>query len=421
MKPFQSNRERIKRDILNLSRITSPIEPGFTRISFTPEDRKARERLRTLMEQEAGLKVRVDAAGNLIGRRSGKREKPAILIGSHIDTVRGGGRFDGVSGVIAGIEVARLFQEAHFNNVHPLEVVVFLAEEPSPFGLSTIGSQAMAGKLREEQLTSLKDTRDRDLGAAIREMGGIPERLLEAKRSGEDILAYLELHIEQGPSLFQKKIPLAIVKGVVGISRARIEIRGLSDHAGTTSMAVRKDALTAASEAILTVERICRGNDSLVGTIGNIEAFPNALNVIPGKVVLGMDVRSPNADSIDQAFSLLETELDRIGRVRGVQVQMEKQVVSRPVTFDEGIIARLRSACSSLRVPFEEMISGAGHDAMHIAEIGRAGMIFIPSAGGRSHCPEEWTEFEHISQATDVLAAAIAEIDQEEENDGSSL
>ncbi len=421
MKLFQSNLERIKRDILDLSHITSPLESGFTRISFTPEDRKAREHLRTLMEQEAGLKVRVDAAGNLIGRRNGKKEKPAILVGSHIDTVRGGGRFDGVSGVIAGLEVARLFQEASFNNVHPLEVVIFLAEEPSPFIISTIGSRAMAGKLKENQLSSLKDDRDRDLGAAIQEMGGAPERLLEAKRSEEDILAYLELHIEQGPDLFKKKIPLAIVKGVVGIWRARIEISGLSNHAGTTPMTLRKDALTAASEAILAVERICRRNDSLVGTIGRIEAFPNALNVIPGKVVLGMDMRSPNAYSIDQAFSSLETELDRVGRTRDVQVRMEKEVVSKPVTFDKGIIERLQAACLSLRLPFQEMISGAGHDAMHIAEISRAGMVFVPSAAGRSHCPEEWTEFEHISQAIDVLAAAIAEMDQEGEDDGSFL
>ena len=421
MKPFQSNRERIKRDILTLSHITSPLEPGFTRISFTAEDRKAREHLRSLMEQEAGLQVRVDPAGNLIGRRNGKREKPSILVGSHIDTVRGGGRFDGVSGVIAGLEIARMFHETHFNNVYPFEVIIFLAEEPSPFGLSTIGSRAMAGKLREDQLASLKDDHDRDLGTAIREMGGTPQRLQEAKRSADDILAYLELHVEQGPDLFQKKIPLAIVKGVVSISRARIEIAGLSDHAGTTPMAARKDALTAASEAILAVEKICRENEGLVGTIGRIEAFPNALNVVPGKVVLGMDVRSLNTGSIDRAFSLLQTDLDRIGRSREVQVQMEKEVVSRPVTFDERTIERLRAVCSNLRLPFQEMISGAGHDAMHIAEISRAGMVFVPSEGGRSHCPEEWTEFEHISQATDVLAAAIAEIDREENNDRSSL
>ena len=222
LSPFQPNIERIKRDISNLSLITSPLEPGYTRISFSEEDRKAREHVWSLMEQEAGLQVLVDELGNLIGRRKGKREKPSIHIGSHIDTVRGGGRFDGVSGVIGGLEVARLFRETAFNNDHPLEVVVFLAEEPSPFGLSTIGSRGMAGKLKEEQLVTLQDGDGRNLGSAIRDMGGNPQKLSEAKRCSDDILAYLELHIEQGPCLYSNKIPLGIVKGIVRISRARI-------------------------------------------------------------------------------------------------------------------------------------------------------------------------------------------------------
>jgi hydantoinase/carbamoylase family amidase len=415
LNPFKPNLERIKRDISNLSLITSPLEPGYTRISFSEEDRKAREHVRRLMEQEAGLEVRVDELGNLVGRRKGKKEKPSILIGSHIDTVRGGGRFDGVSGVIGGLEVARLFREAGFTNDHPLEVVVFLAEEPSPFGLSTIGSRAMAGKLTGEHLTSLKDRDGRDLGTAIREMGGRPEALQEAKRSSDDILAYLELHIEQGPDLFQNKIPLGIVKGIVGISRAKIEVTGMNNHAGTTPMSARKDSLAAASEVVLAVEKICRGEEGLVGTVGKIDAFPNVLNVIPGKVVLGMDLRSLNAEGIDQAFRLLRMDLDRMSERRGVQVRMERQVVSIPVTFEAGIIERIRRVCHRLRIPFQEMISGAGHDAMHIAQIARAGMIFVPSQGGRSHCPEEWTEFEHISQATSVLASTIVEIDQEDE------
>jgi hydantoinase/carbamoylase family amidase len=419
LKPFQSNLERIKRDILDLSKITSPLELGYTRISFSDEDRKARENVTLLMEQEAGLQVRVDAAGNLIGRRSGKREKPSILVGSHIDTVRGGGRFDGVSGVIAGLEIARMFQERSFSNVHPLEIVVFLAEEPSPFGLSTIGSRAIAGKLTEEQLTSLKDQDGKDLGTAIREMGGRPNALREAKRSPHDILVYLELHIEQGPDLFLNKIPLGIVKGIVGISRARIEITGMNDHAGTTPMSVRKDALAAASEVVLAVEKISRGKEGLVGTVGKIDAFPNALNVIPGKVVLGVDVRSLNSDLIDQAFSLLKIDLDQISERRGVQGQMEKQVVSTPITFEPGIIERIRGICHHLRLPYQEMTSGAGHDAMHVAQIAQAGMIFVPSEGGRSHCLEEWTEFEHISQATEVLASVIAGIDQEGNDDRS--
>ncbi len=189
----------------------------------------------------------------------------------------------------------------------------------------------------------------------------------------------------------------------------------MNDHAGTTPMSVRKDALAAGSEAVLAVERICKGTEGIVGTVGRLEVFPNSLNVIPGKAVLGLDLRSLNTDLIDQIFSLLETGLAEISERRGVQVRMEREIVSRPVMFEERIVGQIREACHRLRIPYQEMISGAGHDAMHIAQIARAGMVFVPSEGGRSHCPEEWTEYEHISQATEVLASTIAEIDQEGE------
>ena len=317
-----------------------------------------------------------------------------------------------MSGVIAGLEVVRLFMEKGFDPIHPLEVVAFLAEEPSPFGLSTIGSRAMAGTLKEEQLTSLTDAAGRDLGTAIREMGGSPEKLGEAKRPPENILAYLELHIEQGPTLFTRGIPIGIVKGIVGISRAKITLRGRKDHAGTTPMATRRDALTAGSEVVLALERICRGKEDLVGTVGKMEVSPNSINVIPDKVVLIMDVRSLNKDLIDQAFSLLRDDLERIRDQRGVEIRMEPEVVSDPVLFEKGIADQIRGVCARLGLPYLEIISGAGHDAMHIAKIAPAAMIFIPSQEGRSHCPEEWTEFEQIGQGIEVLASTIAEIDQ---------
>lgn len=413
MKRFEPNLERIKRDILNLSEFASSTESGHTRISFSEEDRRAREHIALLMEKEAKLKVRIDAAGNLIGRREGKRPNPAILVGSHADTVRGGGRFDGVSGVIAGLEVARIFDEKGFENIHPLEVIVFLAEEPSPFGLSTIGSRAVAGKLKEEALTSLKDDQERTLREAIREMGGNPEKLHEARRSSGEIFAYFELHIEQGPFLFSKGIPVGIVQGIVGITRGKVEVIGRNDHAGTTPMAIRKDALAAGSDIILGFERICKRMDALVGTIGRVEVFPNSLNVVPGKMVLGMDVRSMSTALIDQTFSLLRKELDRIRDRRGIEIKMETEIVSKPVLFPRKMVDRIRQACDRLQIPYLKMTSGAGHDAMHIAEISPTGMVFIPSRDGRSHSPEEWTDFEHICQGTEVLACTIAELDRE--------
>lgn len=414
MERFEPNLERITRDIMKLAEFTSPDEPGHTRTAFSDEDRRAREHLSQLMEREASLTVRVDAVGNLIGRREGKKQKPSILIGSHADTVRGGGRFDGVAGVIAGIEVIRRLEEKKKATIHPLEVVIFLAEEPTPLGISTVGSRGMVGKLPEDVLGSLRDHDGRALGMMIREMGGDPERIFEAKRSRDDVLAYLELHIEQGPHLFSRSIPIGVVTGIAGICRGQIEVRGRNDHAGTTPMEVRKDALAAASEVILAVEDICQGLDGVVGTVGKVEVFPNSLNVVPGAVRMGMEHRSLSVDRIDHATSLFRTAFDEIGEKRGLGIDFQPDIVSRPVFFDSKMVDRICRACQRLDIPYEEMPSGAGHDAQHMAEITSAGMIFIPSKDGRSHCPEEWSEFEDVCLGTEVLACTVAAIDEEE-------
>jgi N-carbamoyl-L-amino-acid hydrolase len=410
---FEPNLERIERDILNISQITSPNEFGYTRISFSEEDHKAREQIGLLMEREAKLKVRIDAVGNLIGRREGKNPMPAILVGSHIDTVPGGGRFDGVAGVIAGIEVARMFEERGVKSLHSLEVIVFLAEEPSPFGLSTIGSRGMVGKLREEHLTSLKDDGGRTLGKAIQEIGGDPASLSEARRSPNDVLGYLELHIEQGPLLFSRGVPIGVVEGIVGIARGRIEVIGRNDHAGTTPMATRKDALAAGSEVVLALEKVCKELDGVVGTIGRASISPDALNVIPGRMDLGMEIRSLSENSIHQAISLLKKELERIRERRGLQINLKTEMSSKPVIFKKEMVDRIRRVCEKLSIPYLEMVSGGGHDAMHIAEIAPVGMVFIPSKDGRSHCPEEWSEFGHVCLGIEVIASTIAEMDKE--------
>jgi N-carbamoyl-L-amino-acid hydrolase len=366
------------------------------------------------MGSEARLNLRVDAVGNLIGRRGGERENPAILIGSHIDTVRGGGMFDGVAGVIAGIEVVRRFNESGIRTTHPLEVIVFLAEEPSPFGISTVGSRGMAGKLPGELLTSLKDAEGRTLGAAIHEMGGDPERIAEAKRSPHDALAYLELHIEQGPRLFSTGIPIGVVTGIVGISRGQIEVVGRNDHSGTTPMDVRRDALAAASEIVLALENTCLKLDGVVGTIGRIDVYPNSLNVIPGVVNLGMEVRSLSESASHRVISLFKEELEGIRNKRGVEINFESGVSSKPVMFDSKMVGRINRACDTLNIAHLEMSSGAGHDANHIAEVASAGMVFVPSKDGRSHCPEEFSTFEDICLGTEVIAGTITQIDTEE-------
>jgi hydantoinase/carbamoylase family amidase len=413
IKRFEPRIDRIERDVLALSRITSPTEPGYTRLSFTDEDRRAREYITHLMEDEARLTVTIDPVGNLIGRREGKKEKPALLLGSHLDTVRGGGRFDGVSGVIGAIEVARRFEEEGTENIHPVEVVAFVAEEPSPFGLSTIGSRGMAGKLSPELLGSLKDDAGRTLEKAIREIGGDPANIRKAKRSSKDVLAYLELHIEQGPHLCSKSIPIGVVTGIVGISRGKVEVVGKNDHSGTTAMEVRKDALAGGSEAVLALERICATLAGVVGTVGRVEVFPNSSNVIPGRVILDMEIRSLREDLLHQAASSFREALEWIKEKRGVQILFEIGISSKPVAFDLDMVKRIVGVCEQLGIPHAQLTSGAGHDANHLAEVAPVAMIFIPSRDGRSHCPEEWTEFEEVCLGTEVLACTVAGIDRD--------
>jgi N-carbamoyl-L-amino-acid hydrolase len=413
IKRFEPSIDRIERDVLALSLITSPTEPGYTRFSFTDEDRRAREYIAHLMEDEARLTVTIDPVGNLIGRREGKKEKPALLLGSHLDTVRGGGRFDGVSGVIGAIEVARRFEEKGIENIHPMEVVTFIAEEPSPFGLSTIGSRGMAGKLSPELLESLRDDAGRTLEKAIREIGGDPANISKAKRSSKDVLAYLELHIEQGPHLCSKRIPVGVVTGIVGISRGKVEVVGKNDHSGTTAMDVRKDALVGGSEAVLALERICAKLAGVVGTVGRVEAFPNSPNVIPGRMILDLEIRGLSEDLLHEATFSFREELKRIEAKRGLQILFEIGISSKPVVFDPSMVKRMISVCEQLGIPHVQLSSGAGHDANHLAEVAPSGMIFIPSRDGRSHCAEEWTDFEQICLGTEVLACTVAGIDRD--------
>lgn len=365
------------------------------------------------MKEEARLSVRIDPVGNLIGRREGRSEGPSLLLGSHLDTVRGGGRFDGVSGVVAAIEVVRRFREKGIGNVHPIEIVAFIAEEPSPFGLSTIGSRGMAGKLSPGLMESLRDETGRTLGEAIREAGGDPSRLGEARRSSADVLAYLELHIEQGPCLDSHQIPVGVVTGIAGIVRGRTEVIGRTDHSGTTPMDARKDALAAGAEAILSLERVCRKWAGVVGTVGRIDLFPNVTNVVPGRVTLNWEVRSLQEDLLSLAVSSYEKELRQIREERGVEILSESAMSSNPIAFDASLVKRILRVCERLGIPHIQLSSGAGHDASHIATFAPTAMIFIPSKGGRSHCAEEWTEIEHVGLGTEVLATTTIELDRD--------
>ena len=403
---------------MKFAEFVDPEEEGFTRISFSDQNLNAIEHMTVLMETEADLSVYIDAAGNLIGGREGRRpDAPSIMIGSHLDTVRAGGRFDGVAGVVAGLEVARILKEMDIMLEHPLEIVAFLAEEPSPFGLSTVGSRAMTGKLSPQIINSLKDDQGRTLPQAIRQMGGNPSNLQQAKRSPTDILAFIELHIEQGPSLEERNIPIGIVTGIVEIARGDIKVVGRNDHAGTTPMEIRHDALAATSELVLALEATCKASAGIVGTIGKMDVFPNALNVIPGLVNIGMELRSLDEEIIKDAIKKFKLKLENIQHSRGIEITCDTWTSSQKVIFDEALVTLASAICDKLGIPHLLLPSGAGHDAGHLARITPAGMIFVPSKGGRSHCPEEWTDFDHIVRGVELLGSLVGEIDKRDVNE----
>ena len=402
--------ERLQADIEALTRMTRPDVP-YTRRAFSDEDRAARAWVAAEM-RAAGLAVTVDAAANVIGRLPGQGDGPSIMTGSHLDTVQAGGRFDGIAGVLAGLEVARCLHEAGRRLARPLEVVNFTCEEPSDFGLSTIGSRAMSGRIGAETVAALSDRRGRSLGDAIDTVGGRAARLEEARRAPGSIARYLELHIEQSASLDRAGLPVGVVTAIAAPSRFRVTIRGRQDHAGGTSMAVRKDALPPAAELVLLVERLAReAGRGMVGTVGALTVLPNMVNIVPGEVELLADFRGIHPAAIAETLARFEAGVAEVARARGVA---DRHRAHRP----RGAAPRRRRddparrrAAESVRVPFARLTSGASHDANHIARLCPIGMLFIACRDGRSHCPEEWAEPAHMAAGSRVLLELVLRLD----------
>lgn len=404
------NVERLEADLATLWTFTDPEQPGFTRRPFTQPYERARRWLRQRMEA-AGLVVEMDAPGNLIGRRAGREALAPLVIGSHTDTVAGGGRFDGTIGVLGGLEVARCLDELGIGLRHPLEIVDFLAEEPTGFGVSCVGSRGIVGSLTTEMLAQ-RDTQGRTLEEAIASIGGRPAALVaEARRPG-DVAAYLELHIEQGPVLEREGVSLAAVTAIAGIRRYRVVIEGRPDHAGTTPMGLRRDALVAASQFVIGVEAACRGQENAVGTVGSLRVSPNAANVVPGQVELVVEMRAVDSQIIERIGQDLQQRAEQIGDERGVSVTMDLLTDNHPVYVDARILGIVEQACRETVPEVLTLVSGAGHDANHVAEIAPIGMIFVPSRDGRSHCPEEWTDMADVALGVQALARAMARIDE---------
>jgi N-carbamoyl-L-amino-acid hydrolase len=377
-------------------------------VAFSDADLAGREWLQSEMEK-LGLAVRIDAAGNIIGRRAGREDAlPVILFGSHIDSVPGGGNFDGQVGVVGALEVISLLNEGQVRTRHPLEVISFTDEEG---GLT--GSRAMIGKLTDSAMATISSS-----GYSIRDgiarVGGDPERIAAARRDPATLKAFLELHIEQGASLHEDAVQIGVVEGIVGIRWWDITVEGVANHGGTTPMNRRQDALVSAAELVLEVNRIASTMEGRqVATVGKIQAMPGAPNVIPGKVLMSLEIRDLDAGKMQAVFERVEASADAIARRYGTRISFaEIDTASPPAPTDEAMRETIAEVTRALGYSFRRMPSGAGHDAQDMATITPSGMIFVPSVGGISHSPQEFTSAEDMAQGATVLYHSILAIDQ---------
>ncbi|WEX76413.1 Zn-dependent hydrolase [Sinorhizobium numidicum] len=402
---------RIADIVEGLARITEPDRP-YTRRAFTPLFLEGRAFLEQRFKA-AGLKTRIDAAGNLIGGRKGRNSAiGTIMLGSHSDTVPDGGRFDGIAGVAAALEVARSLADAGIELDHDLEIVDFLAEEVSIFGVSCIGSRGMAGLVPDEWLG--RKHGELTLRHGLIEAGGDPSRLPALKRP--DIKAFLELHIEQGPVLETERLDIGVVTAISGITRIEVIVEGQADHAGTAPMGRRRDALVAASRLVLEIEELglayAARDGHFTATVGEFEIEPNAANVVPSRARLLIDARAELRPQMEKFIVEVAALATRVAEETGVAIAPPKVISdNQPTPGDPLILATLEAACERVGARSRRMASGAGHDTAWMARVAKAAMIFIPCRDGRSHAPEEWAENDDIALGAAVLFEAMRRLD----------
>ena len=399
--------ERMEQRIQTLSRFGANPQGGVSRVAFSEADIEGREYIKDLMKQ-AGLEVRLDTAGNIIGKREGSDpDLPVIMFGSHIDSVPGGGNYDGNVGVIGAIEVAQLLHENGVKTRHPLEVVSFTDEEG---GL--VGSRAMTTGLGPGALSVVSHS-GMTIAEGIRVVGGDPERLELALRSPDEFAAFIELHIEQGAFLYEAGIDIGVVEGIVGIRWWDVVIEGIANHAGTTPMNRRQDAMLSAAELTLAINGVATSLEGAqVATVGRIRAEPGAPNVIPGRVVMSLEIRDLDAGKMQQVFDAIVIEADGIAEARQTPIKFEElDVASPPAPTDLRMRKIIAQSAEDLGLSYEFMPSGAGHDAQDMTHVAPTGMIFVPSVGGISHSPKEFTSSEDMANGAGVLLRTVLAID----------
>lgn len=401
------DKQWVMQTIEDLARFTAG-GPGISRLAFSAEDCQAWDYIQDAMRQ-AGLIVRRDTFGNIIGRIEGRVPgAPAVATGSHLDTVPEGGRYDGIVGVVGGLAaVRRLTAQGPLS--HPLELIIFMAEESSRFGYATMGSKAMTGHANPAAYAKAQDQHGVSLESAMAPHGLGLAALRDAVRPSGEIKAFLELHIEQGPILEREGKTIGIVEAIAAPTRLNIVVEGTASHSGTTPMDARQDALVSAAMIILAVQEIAleQHHRGIVGTVGVIKNHPNVMNVIPGRVEMGVDIRGVEQESIIETIQEIKDAVSTIADGQETPVAIEVRASDRPVPLSQDITQTIEDICRKRGLSYKRMNSGAGHDAMNIAAIAPAGMIFIPCQAGLSHNPDECTDPDDIMKGIDVLADTL--------------
>lgn len=377
---------------------------GSNRISFSKEEREAKELVKGWM-REAGLTVMEDGAGNVFGKLEGKKEVPAVLSGSHVDSVPNGGHFDGPLGVLAALEVAEAWKEVNYQPEKPYEVVIFTDEEGARFNGGLTGSRALVGEIDLEQEMKQKDSSGKSFQEVVEENGLSPEGFLDAKRDFSTIDSYVEVHIEQGKQLEKQDLPVGVVTGIAGPCWLNVVFTGAAGHAGNTPMNDRHDALTAASEFVLQVQKLPASvSSTAVATVGKLQVFPNGVNVIPGEVRLTVDARDIKKEPRDQLVEFIKQAATEIAQKSDLHLSIEETVKTPPVPIEEGLQQKAGQAAEEVlnRKPCY-LPSGAGHDAMVIGQYVPMAMLFTRSKEGISHNPAEWSSLSDCVQTIHVL------------------
>ncbi len=408
---MQHRIERVRERLDRLAESAPGTDGGVTRLSYTPAYKRGMELVRGFMQQ-AGMAVRVDPLGNIFGRYPGQDESlAAVLAGSHLDSVPNGGRFDGALGLMAAIECVNAWHDAGWRPRRPVEVVAMLEEEGTQFGVVMFGSQVLTGGMKAESPAQIINAEGKSVAAMLQEWGLDKNAFQSACLDPAKFRCYLEMHIEQGEELHRHRIPCGLVTDIVGIYRCWITITGKANHAGTTRMERRKDALVAASHLIQkSFEAALQSSDRYVATVGRLEVSPGVINIVPGEVSMPIEIRSITRTEIEVAEEWLAAEFRTIDAKYGVKTEIAKTSFVPPTHLDEGIVAVLRRAAEAAQVKYLEMPSWAGHDAQVMASAMPAAMIFVPSIDGVSHAPQENTSWEDIDLGLRVYLGALTEL-----------